>query len=55
MADITMRQLLEVGAHFGHRTRYWNPKMDPYIFGHRNKVHIINLEHTLPMLSLIHI
>lgn len=51
MADITMRQLLEVGAHFGHRTRYWNPKMDPYIFGHRNKVHIINLEHTLPMLK----
>lgn len=50
MADITMRRLLEVGAHFGHRTRYWNPKMDPYIFGHRNKVHIINLEHTLPML-----
>ena len=51
MADITMRQLLEVGAHFGHRTRYWNPKMDAYIFGHRNKVHIINLEHTLPMLK----
>lgn len=50
MAEITMRRLLEVGAHFGHRTRYWNPKMDPYIFGHRNKVHIINLEHTLPML-----
>lgn len=50
MADITMRQLLEVGAHFGHRTRYWHPKMDQYIFGHRNKVHIINLEQTLPML-----
>jgi small subunit ribosomal protein S2 len=50
MVDITMRQLLEVGAHFGHRTRYWHPKMDQYIFGERNKVHIINLEQTLPML-----
>jgi small subunit ribosomal protein S2 len=45
-----MRQLLEAGAHFGHRTRYWNPKMEPYIFGERNRIHIINLEHTLPML-----
>ncbi len=50
MSSITMRQLLEAGAHFGHRTRYWNPKMDPYIFGARNRIHIINLEHTLPML-----
>jgi small subunit ribosomal protein S2 len=51
MSNITMRQLLEAGAHFGHRTRYWNPKMDAYIFGSRNKIHIINLEHTLPMLK----
>jgi small subunit ribosomal protein S2 len=50
MSSITMRQLLEAGAHFGHRTRYWNPKMEPYIFGERNRIHIINLEHTLPML-----
>lgn len=50
MSNITMRQLLEAGVHFGHRTRYWNPKMDQYIFGARNKIHIINLEHTLPML-----
>lgn len=51
MADITMRQMLEAGAHFGHQTRYWCPKMAPYIFGHRNKIHIINLEHTLPLLQ----
>lgn len=51
MANITMRQLLEAGVHFGHRTRYWSPKMDAYIFGSRNKIHIINLEHTLPMLK----
>ena len=51
MADITMRQLLDAGAHFGHRTRYWNPKMDSFTFGSRNKIHIINLEHTLPMLK----
>ncbi|MES1947340.1 30S ribosomal protein S2 [Salinisphaera sp. C84B14] len=44
-----MRQLLEAGVHFGHRTRYWNPKMAPYIFGQRNKIHIINLEETLPL------
>ena len=50
MSSITMRQLLEAGVHFGHRTRYWNPKMEPFIFGSRNKIHIINLEHTLPML-----
>ena len=51
MASITMRQLLEAGAHFGHRTRYWAPKMEPYIFGARNKIHIINLEQTLPLLK----
>jgi small subunit ribosomal protein S2 len=51
MTDITMRQLLEAGCHFGHRTRYWHPKMDQYIFGSRNRIHIINLEHTLPMLN----
>ena len=48
---ITMRQLLEAGAHFGHRTRFWNPKMSEYIFGSRNNIHIINLEKTLPMLN----
>ncbi len=45
----TMRDMLEAGVHFGHQTRYWNPKMAPYIFGHRNKIHIINLEKTLAM------
>lgn len=45
----SMRQMLEAGVHFGHQTRYWNPKMAPYIFGHRNKIHIINLEKTLAM------
>jgi small subunit ribosomal protein S2 len=44
-----MREMLEAGVHFGHQTRFWNPKMAPYIFGHRNKIHIINLEKTLPM------
>ncbi len=44
-----MRQMLEAGVHFGHQTRYWNPKMAPYIFGARNNIHIINLEHTLPL------
>src|SRR5687768_18160504 len=44
-----MRQMLEAGVHFGHQTRYWNPKMAPYIFGHRNKIHIINLEKTLAL------
>ena len=43
----TMRQMLEAGVHFGHQTRFWNPKMAQYIFGHRNKIHIINLEKTL--------
>jgi len=45
----TMRQMLEAGVHFGHQTRYWNPRMAPYIFGHRNKIHIINLEKTMVM------
>jgi small subunit ribosomal protein S2 len=47
--SVTMRQMLEAGVHFGHQTRYWNPKMAPFIFGDRNKIHIINLEKTLPM------
>jgi small subunit ribosomal protein S2 len=47
--SVTMRQMLEAGVHFGHQTRYWNPKMAPYIFGHRNKIHIINLESTLEL------
>ena len=47
--SVTMRQMLEAGVHFGHQTRYWNPKMAPFIFGHRNKIHIINLEKTLAM------
>src|SRR3989338_6968694 len=49
MPTFTMRQLLEAGVHFGHHTRRWNPKMKPYIFGARNKIHIINLELTVPM------
>ena len=49
MADVSMRQMLEAGVHFGHQTRYWNPKMAPYIFGERNKIHIIDLEKSLPM------
>ncbi len=49
MAKITMRDMLKAGVHFGHRTRYWNPKMKPFIFGSRNKIHIINLEQSLPM------
>ena len=47
--SVTMRQMLEAGVHFGHQTRYWNPKMAPFIFGHRNKIHIINLEKTLAL------
>ena len=47
--SVTMRQMLEAGVHFGHQTRFWNPKMAPFIFGHRNKIHIINLEKSLPM------
>ena len=46
---VTMRQMLEAGVHFGHQTRFWNPKMAPYIFGHRNKIHIVNLEKTVVM------
>ncbi|MEJ7747382.1 MAG: 30S ribosomal protein S2 [Luteimonas sp.] len=49
MSQVTMRQMLEAGVHFGHQTRYWNPKMAPYIFGARGKIHIINLEKTLPL------
>ncbi|RFA28246.1 30S ribosomal protein S2 [Alkalilimnicola ehrlichii] len=49
MAKVSMRQMLEAGVHFGHQTRYWNPQMAPYIFGDRNKIHIVNLEKTLPM------
>ena len=51
MAQVTMRQMLEAGVHFGHQTRYWNPKMAPYIFGARGKIHIINLEKTLPLFT----
>ncbi len=51
MANVTMRQMLEAGVHFGHQTRYWNPKMAPYIFGERSKIHIINLEKTLPLFN----
>lgn len=47
--SVTMREMLEAGVHFGHQTRFWNPKMSPFIFGHRNKIHIINLEKTLGM------
>jgi small subunit ribosomal protein S2 len=50
MANVTMRQMLEAGVHFGHQTRYWNPKMAPFIFGARGKIHIINLEKSLPLL-----
>lgn len=51
MATVSMRDMLEAGVHFGHRTRYWNPKMAEYIFGSRNKIHIINLEKTLPLFN----
>jgi small subunit ribosomal protein S2 len=51
MSQVTMRQMLEAGVHFGHQTRYWNPKMAEYIFGARNKIHIINLEKTLPLFT----
>ena len=47
--SVSMREMLEAGVHFGHQTRFWNPKMAPFIFGHRNKIHIINLEKSLPM------
>ena len=49
MSSVSMRQMLEAGVHFGHQTRYWNPKMSSYIFGQRNKIHIINLEKTVPL------
>ncbi len=48
----TMREMLEAGVHFGHQTRFWNPKMAPYIFGHRNKIHIVNLEKTLELYNV---
>ena len=51
MAKITMRQMLEAGVHFGHQTRYWNPKMSQFIFGKRNNIHIVNLENSLPMFN----
>jgi len=51
MTAVTMRQMLEAGVHFGHQTRFWNPKMAPYIFGHRNKIHIVNLEKTVVMFN----
>ncbi len=49
MPGVSMRQMLEAGVHFGHQTRFWNPKMAPFIFGERNRIHIINLEKTQPM------
>lgn len=51
MAEVTMRQMLEAGVHFGHQTRYWHPKMAPYIFGERNRIHIINLEKTVVLFN----
>ncbi|MBS0394999.1 MAG: 30S ribosomal protein S2, partial [Proteobacteria bacterium] len=51
MPSVSMRQMLEAGVHFGHQTRFWNPKMAPFIFGERNKIHIINLEKTQPMFA----
>jgi len=51
MKKLSMRQMLEAGAHFGHKTKYWNPKMEPYIYGERNGIHIINLETTIPQLK----
>lgn len=51
MTSVTMRQMLEAGVHFGHQTRYWNPKMAPFIFGARSNIHIINLEKTLPLFN----
>ncbi|ANJ66095.1 30S ribosomal protein S2 [Halothiobacillus diazotrophicus] len=51
MASISMRQMIEAGVHFGHQTRYWNPGMAPFIFGQRNRIHIINLEKTVPMFN----
>jgi len=51
MSNVSMRQMLEAGVHFGHQTRFWHPKMRPFIFGERNKIHIINLEKTLPLFN----
>ena len=51
MSAVTMREMFEAGVHFGHQTRFWNPKMEPYLYGQRNKIHIINLEKTLPMFT----
>lgn len=51
MASVSMRQMIEAGVHFGHQTRYWNPGMAPYIFGQRNRIHIVNLEKTVPMFN----
>lgn len=51
MPTVSMRDMLQAGVHFGHQTRYWNPKMGQYIFGSRNKIHIVNLEHTVPMFN----
>ena len=51
MPSVSMRQMLEAGVHFGHQTRFWNPKMSEYIFGERNKIHIINLEKTQPLFA----
>ncbi|MGH8206894.1 MAG: 30S ribosomal protein S2, partial [Steroidobacteraceae bacterium] len=51
MPSVSMRQMLEAGVHFGHQTRFWNPKMEPFIFGERNKIHIINLEKTQPLFA----
>ena len=51
MSTVSMRDLLKAGVHFGHQTRYWNPKMAPFIFGARNKIHILNLEHTVPAMN----
>ena len=51
MTSVSMRQMLEAGVHFGHQTRFWNPKMAPFIFGERNKIHIINLEKTQPLFA----
>ena len=53
MPGVSMRQMLEAGVHFGHQTRFWNPKMAPYIFGERNRIHIINLEQTQPLFGVI--
>ena len=51
MSTVSMRDMLEAGVHFGHQTRYWNPKMGAYIFGARSKIHIVNLEKTLPLFN----